>query len=47
MNYSELSQRILDRYSVDELVDVLGIRVEDILEHFEEEILDKLEELDV
>ena len=44
---TELRERILDRYEVDELVEVLGITVEDILERFEDVIEEKIDELDV
>lgn len=47
MDLEELKSRILDRYSVDELVDVLGLDVSDIFDAFEDTILDCMEELDI
>lgn len=47
MDLELLKLRILDRYPVDELVEVLGITVEDIVEMFEDKIVRKQDELDV
>lgn len=39
--------KVVDRYTVDELVEVLGITVEDIVDKFEDRIIERREDLDV
>ena len=41
----ELKQRILDRYDIEDILLLLGIECEDILDVFEEKLLDNLDDL--
>ena len=41
----ELKQRILDRYDIEDILLLLGIDLEDILDVFEEKLLDNLDDL--
>ena len=41
----DLKQRILDRYDIEDILLLLGIECEDILDAFEEKLLDNLDDL--
>ena len=43
----EVRERISDRYSVEELVEYLNLSLEDILDTFEDKVLDIIEDLGV
>ena len=45
MQYSEFKQRVIDRVDILDLIEILDITVEDILDHFEEEIMEEYETL--
>lgn len=42
----ELIRKLEDRYDAEDLVDLLGISVEELCEAFEEKLLDNLKRLD-
>ena len=44
---SELIQRIMDRYTMGELLELIDIDMEDFLIHYDEEILEQIKELDI
>ena len=47
MDFEEIKLRIVDRYTVEELVEVLGITIEEIIESFENKIELNFERLDI
>ena len=47
MDYEEIKKRILDRYSIDELIEVLGLDVLDVLENFEDRIFESIKKGDL
>jgi hypothetical protein len=43
----ELRQRIIDRYDVEELLEILNVSVEDICDMLEERVMEQKEYLDI
>lgn len=45
MQYEDLRAKLLDRYDVHDLVDLLNIIEDDILDEFKNKVIDNLEEI--
>lgn len=43
----EIYERLRERYDIEELIEVLDISVEDILDAFEDKIIEKIRELEI